>query len=136
MKFLKIKLEILYLSLAYFLLLGFGVLFVVNFTLRSLVWPFFQNTIIVSSINLLFSLLILGLAIKFSSSFFKSKLQELDSQHFLIISSALMFFSVSITNFYLYFSLTFTAMIIQLINSVVLLGFFSFFSYTYLVKEK
>jgi hypothetical protein len=135
MKINKIKLEILYLSLAYFLLLGFGVLFVVNLTLRSLVWPFFQNTIIISSVNLLFSIFILWSAIKIASPFFKLKLKN-NNKHFLIISSLLMFFAILVTNFYLYFSLTATAMIVQAVNSLILLASFSFFSYNYIVKDK
>lgn len=135
MKIPKIKLEILYLSLAYFLLLGFGVLFVVNLTLQSLVWPFFKNTITISVINLLFSLFILWVSIKFSAPFFRPRLKDSNKKYFLIIVSFLMFFSILLTNLYLYFSLTATAMLVQFVNSAILLGFFSFFSYNYIVKK-
>ncbi len=132
----KMNTKTLSLGLIYFFLVGFVVLFLVDLLLRSLIWPFFENTLIISIINLFFNLLAMYLAIKFFSPIFKSKLEGSDAKHFLIVSSFLMFLAVTMTGLYLYSDLTNTAKMVQFINSGLLLGFFSFFSYNYIVKDK
>ena len=137
MKIDKRKIKVLYLGTAYFLLVGFGVLFVINLALKNLIWPFFDNSIIVVSIiNLGLSLFVLWLAIKIFSPIFNLQLRNYNSKQFLMVSLFLMFIAIVITSFYLFPELTNMARIIQLIYSSVLLGFFSYFSYNYIVKEK